>query len=467
MASMGDRPAQLTVIDGLFDQGDEQALKDWADRGDRYASKRLVAILHRGGRPTEARKYIIDLTESGDEEYFKEYVELLEGDANVGRLMNLLTEESIRVDGRDMRTLSVAELLSVSDSLSRVIARSPQSKGDLGPLATQVKDLRQGLLWAVRNNSFVITAAPPRDLSSKGNAELRAMAELGDQLAAELLLDRLEQEDEDSYCALLNAWAEMEAFRAPERLAAYYSTHGLVEDLRRRAELGDHHAIGALDDLLYDQGDVGALLERAKGGDGLAESYYRYVSQHQFRDSSVGLSRRREDAPRLREVAVELHGEEVLPAFDYLSSKNDFDALDLLASERGLGNCAYSLGERADKVGLQKLVATADSGAVCELSRLHIASGDQDEALGLLAAQITRSDDYRAVDLLVEILVEETLESDEVSHCLDSIRTRADAGDIGCSLAIVKILSAWKDIEALKSELAAGNSGAGRAWPTC
>ena len=459
LANLGDRPAQLVVIDELFEHRDEQGLREWADRNDLYAVKRLVAILIELDNTDDARDYVEKLVDGGDEAYFDEYLAILEGDLDIGKMLELLNRREIHPGRKNARPLSNTELRRVAESIERMI----ESSGDTTALSSGYLEAATesiGQVLALEPESSVsVPDAHRRDLIGKDNAELRAMAEFGDQLAAELLLDRLAEQDEAAYAAQLVAWADLEMIHAVEQLVVYYSERGMVDELRKRAELGDHHARGALDDILYDAHDIDGLLRRAQSGDHMAKTYLRYA-----RGSDSGADHQHDDIDRLRELALEMHGEEILPAFDYLKSKKDSEALYLLAFERSIANCSRLLRERNDEIGLQKLVSASDSSAACELATLYMDSGRTGNALEVLASQIDDSDDYAAVDFATKILIDNYFTSDETSKCLDSLRARADAGDFGCGTALVKILREWGDLDTLQLELAAGNSAAGRAW---
>ncbi|RQW98740.1 hypothetical protein DLJ59_26500 [Micromonospora inaquosa] len=243
-ADAGSWPAADRLTRLLAERGDIAALRQRAAAGERMAARRLAGLLSEQGNLDEAVAILRHIIDLGDR-------------AAVTQLANVLvklgqSEEAIAVlrdrteiNDRSGESHYLAQLLAGHGHISEL-----RKRADAGNYSA--RDFLAQIL--VETGSF---------------PELRQHADAGDFFAANRLADWLvEEEDLDALRQLADA---REQSAASERLAKLLAIRGEIEELRKRADIGDGSANSWFAEsqlalMLAARGEIVELRKRAESG---------------------------------------------------------------------------------------------------------------------------------------------------------------------------------------------------------
>jgi len=217
--------------------------------------------------------------------------------------------------------------------------------------------------------------------------ELRTRADEGDHEARRLLADILAVRGEiDEALSLLQAGADdssLGSFRTRERLAEILAAQGCLDELRNRADAGDGYAARELAGILARRGRLDELRTRAEAGDKAAT--------RRLADILVRKGQPEQALAALRTPADAGDGAAARQLVDILAEFGRLDELRTRAdagdenAARRLGDILASQGDFAEAAELVRTrVDDRDGTATRQLAGILAAQGRYDDAIELL-----------------------------------------------------------------------------------
>ncbi|MDX3099840.1 tetratricopeptide repeat protein [Nonomuraea angiospora] len=371
--------------------------------GIRHAAFELYDLLIDQGRTEEGIAVLTPWANKGDNRAVSRIVDFFADQGKLGAALSIVPKNG------DWTSDRLAHALAAELDLDRLRARA--NAGDK--------------YAAARLAEVLARQKKTEELRSRSNAgEMHASAQLAVLLAS--------QSRVAEGISIVKPWADAGELYASSRLNTILAKHGMVNELRSRANMGDIHAAGQLASLLAKEGNADELRTRAAAGDGPAA--------FQLANLLVGQQGWIEKASA---ILQECSGVDEWDASEHiaelLAENGCVEELSLLA---GGGNWHASLaladifaenGREDEAIAVLK--PWVDAGewiAADSMSRLLVAHGRSDEAISLLeswASEGSREASYRLADLLAE------------EGRLEKLRDRVDAGDWSAAQVFAEALA--------------------------